>query len=71
MVKHCSSQAQRAGPEAFKLQPGQLKSNLRDTFFPAETWNKLPREVVESTSLEIFKRGWMGVCLGLLKYNEQ
>ncbi|PKU40735.1 hypothetical protein llap_8952 [Limosa lapponica baueri] len=41
-----------------KLEHRKFHSNMRKNFFPvrvAEPWNRLPREVVESFSLEIFK----------------
>jgi len=41
-----------------KLKQGKIQLNTRKNFFPLrvmEQWNRLPREVVESPSLEIFK----------------
>ena len=41
-----------------KLEHGKFCLNIRKNFFPLnvmEHWNRLPREVVESPSLEIFK----------------
>ena len=41
-----------------KLKPRKLRLNMRNNFFHLrvmEPWNSLPREVVESPSLEIFK----------------
>ncbi|KFV78104.1 hypothetical protein N308_15734, partial [Struthio camelus australis] len=41
-----------------KLNHRKFHLNLRKNFFPvgvAEHWNRLPREVLESPSLEIFK----------------
>jgi len=45
-----------------KLKPGKFHLNMRKNFLilrVKELWNRLPREVVESPSLEIFK-----ICLG-------
>jgi len=41
-----------------KLKPGKLQLNMRKNFFPlrvTESWPKLPREIVEFPSLEIFQ----------------
>jgi len=52
-----------------KLKPGKCQRNMKKNFFPLsvmEHWNRLPREVVESPSLEIFKTHQDKVLCSLL-----
>jgi len=52
-----------------KLKPGKFQLNPRKNFFPlrvTEPWPRLPREVVESPSLEIFKTRLDAVLCSLL-----
>jgi len=52
-----------------KLRHRKFQLNMRKNFFPprvTEPWTRLPREAVESTSLEIFKTRLDKVLYSLL-----
>jgi len=52
-----------------KLKHRKFRLNMRKNFFTlrvTEHWNRLPREVVDSPSLEIFKTDLDKVLCGLL-----
>jgi len=52
-----------------KLKQRNLQLNMRKNFFPLrvmEPWHRLPREVVESPSLEIFQTHLDAVLCSLL-----
>jgi len=59
----------RTKGNGYKLKHRKLQLNMRKNFFPlmvTEPWNSLPREVVDSPSLEIFKTSLDKVLCSLL-----
>ncbi|KGL98314.1 hypothetical protein N301_07330, partial [Charadrius vociferus] len=52
----------------YKLEEGRFRLNIRKKFFTLRVvrhWNRLPREVVDAPSLEVFKAR-LDVALGNL-----
>jgi len=53
----------------FKLKEGTLRLDIREKFFAmrvARHWNRLPREVVDAFSLEVFKARLDGALSSLV-----
>ncbi|KGL92601.1 hypothetical protein N301_07811, partial [Charadrius vociferus] len=52
----------------YKLEEGRFRLNIRKKFFTLRVvrhWNRLPREVIDAQSLEVFKAR-LDVALGNL-----
>ncbi|KFP52810.1 hypothetical protein N323_08837, partial [Cathartes aura] len=53
----------------FKLKEGRFRLDIRKKFFTVRVvghWNRLPREVVDAPSLEVFKAGLDGALSNLV-----
>jgi len=59
----------RTSGNHFKLKEGRFRLDIRKKFFTMRVvkhWNRLPREVVDATSLEMFKARLDGALSSLV-----
>ena len=59
----------RTRVNGLKLKEGRLRLGIKKKFFPVRVvrhWNRLPREVVDAPSLEVFKARLDGALTNLI-----